>query len=150
MLYVGINCYKSLYLCLPTSLISVRRTIGCHLFITTNQCEHPHKTDSTRAQGGPPFSSPWGSTIQGSSSLSTRSVQLRVESDRIGSGSAWAWAFSSHLGWVALGSIFFFLGPGLCNKVLNHWHDINPKLWHTLSMQKTKNVAPISAKKDNV
>lgn len=37
---------------------SIGRTIGCHLFITTNQREHPHKTHSPRAQGGLPSASP--------------------------------------------------------------------------------------------
>lgn len=51
-------------LMVPVSLASVTVSISvsfsaattyeaCHLFITTNQRTHPHKTDSTRARGGP-------------------------------------------------------------------------------------------------
>lgn len=61
--------------------------------------------------------------------LSMRSAQLSpVGSNRIGIGVAWQ------------GGAMRQARSRRCNKVLNHWGDINPKLWHTLSMQcrKTK------------
>jgi len=87
---------------------TVTTYIGCHLFITTNQRTHPHKTNSTRARGGPwsdlelaPFA------VHAISAIKPPRVESLGEKRKAGL---------------------------LCNKVLNHWRDINPKLWHTLSM----------------
>lgn len=43
----------SLPLSLSLSAANATTYGACHLFITTNQRTHPHKTDSTRARGGP-------------------------------------------------------------------------------------------------
>lgn len=98
---------------------------ACHLFITTNQRTHPHKTDSTRARGGAKADLAVALEME---------MELELRLDAVHAISAIKpRRIESHWNWRGI------TGGGeahRCNKVLNHWSDINPKLWHTLSMQK--------------